>query len=165
MGTAQVSSASGLDKQSVTMSLQRWYLRNYGTTACVPCLPWRRVRCRILILINGSRGDVQPMISLARRLQQLGHRVCMLTNADLVDFCKSHGTDTRAVFPDAHAVILKLGGMVGEYVQMARLAKKSWRRMDACESWNLLGRVWCDRRVQTRYANIFIRIIRPRDTL
>eukprot|EP00913_Durusdinium_trenchii_P030685 g28739.t1 len=50
---------------------------------------WRGMR--IAIVVNGSRGDVQPMVALAQKLQEHGHEVIIFTNADSISFCNTSG--------------------------------------------------------------------------
>lgn len=72
---------------------------------------------RIAVVVNGSRGDVQPMVALAQGLQELGHEVIIFTNADLVAFCNGQGIDAVSVFAACSAVIHESGGMCGDFVQ------------------------------------------------
>lgn len=86
--------------------------------------------CHILMLANGSRGDVQPLVAVAQLLSARGHRVRILTNADLVRFCLQCGVEALPVFPDCGAVIRSIGGMSGatavEASQKARKAAAAW---------------------------------------
>eukprot|EP00747_Dinoflagellata_sp_TGD_P088009 gnl/TRDRNA2_/TRDRNA2_163847_c5_seq3.p1 gnl/TRDRNA2_/TRDRNA2_163847_c5~~gnl/TRDRNA2_/TRDRNA2_163847_c5_seq3.p1 ORF type:complete len:688 (+),score=111.91 gnl/TRDRNA2_/TRDRNA2_163847_c5_seq3:79-2064(+) len=65
----------------------------------------------IAIMTNGSRGDVQPAIAIAHCLTRMNHTIRILTNANLVRFCRDHGVDAVEVFPDTQAVIDEVGGM------------------------------------------------------
>ena len=47
----------------------------------------------IAILVVGSRGDVQPFLPIARRLQRDGHRVRLATHAVFRDWVESHGVE------------------------------------------------------------------------
>lgn len=75
---------------------------------------WRGMR--IAIVVNGSRGDVQPMVALAQKLQEHGHEVIIFTNADSVSTCNACGIDAVSVFADCCAVIQESGGMSGDFV-------------------------------------------------
>ncbi|CAK8990386.1 unnamed protein product [Durusdinium trenchii] len=75
---------------------------------------WRGMR--IAIVVNGSRGDVQPMVALAQKLQEHGHEVIIFTNADSISFCNTFGIDAVSVFADCSAVIQQSGGMSGDFV-------------------------------------------------
>lgn len=75
---------------------------------------WRGMR--IAIVVNGSRGDVQPMVAIAQKLQEHGHEVIIFTNADSVNTCNACGVDAVSVFADCSAVIQESGGMSGDFV-------------------------------------------------
>ncbi|KAK8580171.1 hypothetical protein V6N13_143296 [Hibiscus sabdariffa] len=47
----------------------------------------------IAILVVGTRGDVQPFVAMAKRLQEFGHRVRLATHANFRDFVKLAGID------------------------------------------------------------------------
>jgi len=57
-----------------------------GITKSVPKL-------KIAILVVGTRGDVQPFIALAKRLQEFGHYVRLATHVNFHTFVKSAGID------------------------------------------------------------------------
>lgn len=50
-------------------------------------------KLKIVILVVGTRGDVQPFIALAKRLQEFGHYVRLATHANFRTFVKSAGID------------------------------------------------------------------------
>ncbi|KAL5560174.1 hypothetical protein UlMin_036385 [Ulmus minor] len=50
-------------------------------------------RLKIAILVVGTRGDVQPFLSMAKRLQEFGHHVRLATHANFKTFVKSAGVD------------------------------------------------------------------------
>ncbi|KAG0476923.1 hypothetical protein HPP92_013764 [Vanilla planifolia] len=50
-------------------------------------------RLKIAILVVGTRGDVQPFIAFAKRLQEFGHHVRLATHADFQCFVRSAGVD------------------------------------------------------------------------
>ncbi|CAA6663786.1 unnamed protein product [Spirodela intermedia] len=45
------------------------------------------------MLVVGTRGDVQPFVAFARRLQEFGHRVRLATHTDFRSFVKSAGVE------------------------------------------------------------------------
>ena len=57
-------------------------------------------KLNILILIVGSRGDVQPFIPIGLRLQSLGHRVRLSTHETFRDFVLSNGLEFYPVGAD-----------------------------------------------------------------
>lgn len=48
---------------------------------------------QIVILIVGTRGDVQPFIAIGKRLQYYGHRVRLATHANFKDFVLTAGLE------------------------------------------------------------------------
>ncbi|KAJ8762107.1 hypothetical protein K2173_007195 [Erythroxylum novogranatense] len=47
----------------------------------------------IAILVVGTRGDVQPFLAMAKRLQEFGHRVRLATHANFDGFVRSAGVE------------------------------------------------------------------------
>ncbi|ESW15541.1 hypothetical protein PHAVU_007G080800 [Phaseolus vulgaris] len=50
-------------------------------------------RLQIVILVVGTRGDVQPFLAIAKKLQEYGHHVRLATHANFKIFVKSAGVD------------------------------------------------------------------------
>lgn len=48
---------------------------------------------QIVILIVGTRGDVQPFIAIGKRLQEYGHRVRLATHSNFKDFVMTAGLE------------------------------------------------------------------------
>ncbi|CAN6180131.1 unnamed protein product [Urochloa humidicola] len=48
---------------------------------------------QIVMLIVGTRGDVQPFIAIGKRLQDYGHRVRLATHANFKDFVMTTGLE------------------------------------------------------------------------
>ncbi|KAG0454385.1 hypothetical protein HPP92_025689, partial [Vanilla planifolia] len=48
---------------------------------------------QIVILIVGTRGDVQPFVAIGKRLQDYGHRVRLATHANFKDFVLTAGLE------------------------------------------------------------------------
>ncbi|KAG6944926.1 hypothetical protein JG688_00016833, partial [Phytophthora aleatoria] len=68
---------------------------------------------RICIIIVGTRGDVQPFLAIAQRLQQDGHHVRLATHAVYRDFVMSHGVEFYPLGGDPKelaAYMVKTGG-------------------------------------------------------
>jgi sterol 3beta-glucosyltransferase len=51
---------------------------------------------RITVMTVGSRGDVQPLLALARGLQGAGHAVRFATHEVFEGFVRENGLDARA---------------------------------------------------------------------
>lgn len=66
---------------------------------------------RILFLSAGSRGDVQPVVILAKNLQARGCIVKALTRAGVCDFCMHNGIDALPIAPDLQDVWQSTGGI------------------------------------------------------
>jgi sterol 3beta-glucosyltransferase len=50
-------------------------------------------RLKIAILVVGTRGDVQPFLAMAKRLQEFGHRVRLATHANFRSFVRAAGVE------------------------------------------------------------------------
>ncbi|KAH6759101.1 UDP-Glycosyltransferase superfamily protein [Perilla frutescens var. frutescens] len=50
-------------------------------------------KLKIAVLVVGTRGDVQPFLAVARRLQAYGHNVRLATHSNFRGFVKSAGVD------------------------------------------------------------------------
>ncbi|XP_022992990.1 sterol 3-beta-glucosyltransferase UGT80B1 isoform X1 [Cucurbita maxima] len=50
-------------------------------------------RLNIAILVVGTRGDVQPFLAIAKKLQEFGHRVRLATHTNFRNFVKSADVD------------------------------------------------------------------------
>ncbi|KAL7117710.1 hypothetical protein ACP275_03G090400 [Erythranthe tilingii] len=50
-------------------------------------------KLKIAMLVVGTRGDVQPFLAVAKRLQEYGHRVRLATHSNFRGFVKSAGVE------------------------------------------------------------------------
>nr|GEW04068.1 sterol 3-beta-glucosyltransferase UGT80A2-like isoform X2 [Tanacetum cinerariifolium] len=48
---------------------------------------------QIVMLIVGTRGDVQPFVAIGKRLQEYGHRVRLATHSNFKEFVRSSGLE------------------------------------------------------------------------
>lgn len=58
---------------------------------------------RVVLAFYGTRGDVEPGITLGRELARRHHQVCMAVPPDLLGFAESAGLDAVAYGPDNQA--------------------------------------------------------------
>jgi len=64
---------------------------------------------RVLLAPHGTRGDVQPMIALARALRARGHAARFVAPSNFVDWIRAHGFDAASNGVDAEAVLTEPG--------------------------------------------------------
>lgn len=64
-------------------------------------------RTKIVVLVSGSRGDMQPLIALSKQLQNSGYSMLLLTNSNHVGFAENFGLRARAVLPDTENFLQK----------------------------------------------------------
>ncbi|MGH3967419.1 MAG: glycosyltransferase, partial [Mycobacterium sp.] len=63
----------------------------------------------------GSRGDVEPVTTVARELVRRGHDVRMAVAPNMIDFVESAGVDAVAYGPDTWDQLDSAAGLVGNY--------------------------------------------------
>uniref|UniRef100_A0A0D6R1S1 sterol 3beta-glucosyltransferase n=1 Tax=Araucaria cunninghamii TaxID=56994 RepID=A0A0D6R1S1_ARACU len=61
-------------------------------------------KLNIAMLIVGTRGDVQPFVAIAKRLQEYGHRVRLATHANFSSFVTSSGIEFYPLGGDPRAL-------------------------------------------------------------
>jgi sterol 3beta-glucosyltransferase len=69
-------------------------------TALAPNRDHQQGMPRIAFLTLGSRGDIQPLIALAVKLQSCGYEILATTSSENVDFFAKFGLKAIAVWPD-----------------------------------------------------------------
>lgn len=60
---------------------------------------------RITVLANGSRGDVQPYLALAKGLQRAGHSVLFAANSNFAELANDFGLDFFGLNVDSFAFV------------------------------------------------------------
>ncbi|XP_028757275.1 sterol 3-beta-glucosyltransferase UGT80B1 [Neltuma alba] len=75
-------------------------VRDIFVSECKKPIP----RLQIAILVVGTRGDVQPFLAIAKRLQEYGHHVRLATHANFNTFIKSAGVDFYPLGGDPRAL-------------------------------------------------------------
>ncbi|XP_062225141.1 sterol 3-beta-glucosyltransferase UGT80A2-like isoform X2 [Phragmites australis] len=92
-GTVVVDVPSGLESAPVGVGTED----DYGEVAVEDSLDGADIPYRppmqIVILIVGTRGDVQPFVAIGKRLQDYGHRVRLATHANFKEFVLTAGLE------------------------------------------------------------------------
>ncbi|KAA8906724.1 hypothetical protein FN846DRAFT_710716 [Sphaerosporella brunnea] len=86
-------------------------------------------RLNIVIMVIGSRGDVQPFIAIAKGLMEGGHRVRLATHGAFREFVREHGVEFFDVGGDPGelmAFMVKNPGLVPgvEAIKQGEIAKR-----------------------------------------
>ncbi|KAE9010404.1 Sterol 3-beta-glucosyltransferase [Phytophthora fragariae] len=98
---------------------------------------------QICIMIVGTRGDVQPFLAIAKRLQQDGHRVRLATHSLYHEFVTSHGVEFYPLGGDPKelaAYMVKTGGRLIPPLKLETLQKDVPRQMQMLEE--ILQSTW-----------------------
>ncbi|KAG6941510.1 hypothetical protein JG687_00019601, partial [Phytophthora cactorum] len=98
---------------------------------------------QICIMIVGTRGDVQPFLAIAKRLQQDGHRVRLATHKIYRDFITNHGVEFYPLGGDPKelaAYMVKTGGRLIPPLKLETLQKDVPRQMQILE--DILMSTW-----------------------
>ncbi|KAL6650357.1 hypothetical protein ACP70R_009282 [Stipagrostis hirtigluma subsp. patula] len=92
-GTVVVDVPSGLEPATVGVGTED----GYGEITVEESLDGTDIPYRppmqIVILIVGTRGDVQPFVAIGKRLQDYGHRVRLATHANFKEFVLTAGLE------------------------------------------------------------------------
>ncbi|XP_038880598.1 sterol 3-beta-glucosyltransferase UGT80A2-like isoform X2 [Benincasa hispida] len=98
-GTVQMEVPEGIQPESFHLSVLDVEAVDDESldTANVPFIP----PLQIVMLIVGTRGDVQPFVAIGKRLQEYGHRVRLATHANFKDFVLSTGLEFFPLGGDA----------------------------------------------------------------
>jgi vancomycin aglycone glucosyltransferase len=84
---------------------------------------------RIAIAVEGTRGDVHPMLALGGRLRDLGHDVRVCLPPDFAAEAAAHGLEHRAVGLDVRALLHEeAGALHGGALAVANAARRIFRR-------------------------------------
>lgn len=62
----------------------------------------------IVMVVVGTRGDVQPFVSIGRRLAAYGHRVRLATHSNFRSFVEQNGAGEVEFYPlggDPHTLV------------------------------------------------------------
>ncbi|ETO69701.1 hypothetical protein F444_13752 [Phytophthora nicotianae P1976] len=98
---------------------------------------------QICIMIVGTRGDMQPFLAIAKRLQQDGHRVRLATHKIYREFVTSHDVEFYPLGGDPKelaAYMVKTGGRLIPPLNLETLQKDVPRQMQILE--DILMSTW-----------------------
>ncbi|KAG7399920.1 hypothetical protein PHYBOEH_007606 [Phytophthora boehmeriae] len=119
---------ANLHRKQVGPAVQSSERNHDGDTATVVQPPVMQ----ICIMIVGTRGDVQPFLAIAKRLQQDGHRVRLTTHTIYRDFVMSHGVEFYPLGGDPRelaAYMVKTGGSLIPPLKLETLQRDVPRQM------------------------------------
>ena len=95
---------------------------------------------RVVMLVVGSRGDVQPFIALGKRMRdEHGHRVRIATHAVFGDWVRQHGLDFYPIAGDPKelmAMQVNNEFLSYAYIKDGLTTKRAWIRALLETSWD-----------------------------
>jgi len=92
-GTVVVDVPSGLEEPTIVGGTEDIYAEATVEEALDGTEIPYRPPMQIVILIVGTRGDVQPFVAIGKRLQDYGHRVRLATHANFKEFVLTAGLE------------------------------------------------------------------------
>lgn len=81
-------------------------------------------KLKIAMLVVGTRGDVQPFIALAKRLQEFGHHVRLASHVNFRTFVKSAGVEFYPLGGDPR--------IMAQYMTKKQRIFNGWAHRDFC---------------------------------
>jgi len=86
----------------------------------------------IVLLTNGTRGDVQPYVALARGLHAAGYRACIVAPVAFGDFVLQHGVEFAPIDGNPSEWLMRAGGQAaltfdGNVFRNARATLNYWQ--------------------------------------
>lgn len=88
-GTVAVQVPADIKPQCIDFGTTVMYNEESGEATDVQNIP----PLQIVMLIVGTRGDVQPFVAIGKRLQEYGHRVRLATHKNFKDFVLNAGLE------------------------------------------------------------------------
>ncbi|KAL6871438.1 hypothetical protein ACP4OV_014267 [Aristida adscensionis] len=92
-GTVVVDIPSNLEAASLDIPSEDHHNAAFGGEQLDSSVLEHRPPMQIVMLIVGTRGDVQPFIAIGKRLQDYGHRVRLATHANFKEFVMTSGLE------------------------------------------------------------------------
>uniref|UniRef100_I1QA62 sterol 3beta-glucosyltransferase n=3 Tax=Oryza glaberrima TaxID=4538 RepID=I1QA62_ORYGL len=92
-GTVEVDIPTNAEAASLDLSSNDYCNEAFSGEPLASSDFQHRPPMQIVMLIVGTRGDVQPFIAIGKRLQIYGHRVRLATHANFKDFVVTAGLD------------------------------------------------------------------------
>ncbi|KAI5589417.1 hypothetical protein BDE02_05G161400 [Populus trichocarpa] len=92
-GTVEVDIDENAPVASELLELHSVEGASFYVNDSISCSKKSIPRLKIAMLVVGTRGDVQPFLAIAERLQEFGHHVRLATHANFSSFVRSAGVD------------------------------------------------------------------------
>ncbi|KAL0928320.1 hypothetical protein M5K25_000194 [Dendrobium thyrsiflorum] len=92
-GSVLVEVPSNVESPSHYPDPEDVHYETFDEEFTIPCDNQYMPPLQIVILIVGTRGDVQPFVAIGKRLQDYGHRVRLATHANFKDFVLTAGLE------------------------------------------------------------------------
>lgn len=108
---------------------------------------------KFVMMMIGSRGDVQPYIALCQGLMKEGHKCCIVTHGEFKDFVEKYGIEHREIAGDPRElmeIMIEHGSISYSFIKDAMHHFKHWIR-------DLMKTAW----VQIRDSNADVLIESP----
>ncbi|KAL8170202.1 hypothetical protein V2J09_022006 [Rumex salicifolius] len=96
-GTVELKVPSDIEPQAFGIGSEDSYAEVYSGENVDANEPHYIPPLQIVMLIVGTRGDVQPFVAIGKRLQDYGHRVRLATHANFKDFVLTAGLEFFAL--------------------------------------------------------------------
>lgn len=97
-----------------------------------------RKQLKFVMMMIGSRGDVQPYIALCQGLMKEGHKCCIVTHGEFKSFVEKYGIEHREIAGDPRElmeIMIEHGSISYSFIKDAMHHFKHWIRDLMKTSW------------------------------